>query len=115
MDKKILEFPKEFLFGSATAAHQVEGNEGERNTDWDVFMKQYPEIINMHEKGPEWWKQGRAEHDIQTMANLGMKVQRIGISWGRIEPQKGNINLEAVARYKEISYFFDIFLLTLQY
>jgi beta-glucosidase len=102
MDKKILEFPKEFLFGSATAAHQVEGNEGERNTDWDVFMKQYPEIINMHEKGPEWWKQGRAEHDIQTMANLGMKVQRIGISWGRIEPQKGNINLEAVARYKEI-------------
>ncbi len=102
MEKKILEFPKEFLFGSATAAHQVEGNEGERNTDWDVFMKQYPEIINMHEKGPEWWKPGRAEHDIQTMANLGMKVQRIGVSWGRIEPQKGNINLEAVARYKEV-------------
>ncbi len=102
MDNKILEFPKEFLFGSATAPHQVEGNEGERSTDWDVFMKQYPEIINLHEKGPEWWIKNKAEQDIQSMANIGMKVQRIGISWGRIEPQKGDINLEAVARYKEI-------------
>ncbi len=102
MDNKILKFPKDFLFGSATAAHQVEGEDGERNTDWDVYMNQYPEMIKLHEKGPEWWKKGKAEHDINTMAGLGLKVQRIGISWGRIEPQKGNINLEAVARYKEI-------------
>jgi beta-glucosidase/6-phospho-beta-glucosidase/beta-galactosidase len=33
MDKKILEFPKEFLFGSSTAAFQVEGDSGERRTD----------------------------------------------------------------------------------
>lgn len=102
MDELILKFPKDFLFGSATAAHQVEGNEGERNTDWDVFLKQYPEILKLNEKGPLWWKEGKAEHDIKTMASLGLKVQRISISWGRIEPQKGNINLEAVTRYKEI-------------
>lgn len=102
MDEKILKFPKEFLFGSATAAHQVEGNEGERNTDWDVFLKQYPEIVNLHEKGPEWWKKGKAEQDLEQMARIGMKVQRIGISWGRIEPQKGNINQDAITRYKEI-------------
>lgn len=102
MDYPVLQFPKDFLFGSATAAHQVEGDDGQRSTDWDVFLKQYPEILKLNEKGPQWWKKGNAEHDIKTMATLGLKVQRISISWGRIEPQKGSINLEAVARYKEI-------------
>lgn len=98
----ILKFPKDFLFGSATAAHQVEGNVGERYTDWDVFLYQNPEILKLHERGPQWWQKGKAEQDIKTMAGLGLKVQRISVSWGRLEPQKGNINLEALARYKEI-------------
>lgn len=102
MDEQILKFPQGFLFGSATAAHQVEESAGERFTDWDVFIKQNPEILRINEKGPQWWTEGVAENDIKTMASLGLKVQRISFSWGRIEPQKGKINLEAVQRYKKI-------------
>ncbi len=102
MANTILEFPPTFLFGSATAPHQVEGDVGERRTDWDVFLMNNPGIVNPNEKGPEWWIKGKAERDIDQMAGIGMKVQRIGLSWGRIEPEKGKINLEAVKRYKEI-------------
>ena len=102
MSHTILEFPPYFLFGSATAAHQVEGDSGARSTDWDVFFKNNPGIVHFDEKGPEWWLPGKAERDIESMASLHLKVQRISLSWGRIEPEKGKINLEAVERYKEI-------------
>lgn len=102
MGKTILEFPYNFHFGSSVAAYQVEGNSGERKTDWDVFLKKNPLIIKEEEKGPEWWVSGKAEEDISTMAGLGMKIQRLGFEWGRIEPEKGIINHSAIKRYKEI-------------
>lgn len=101
-ENTILNFPKEFLFGSSTAAFQVEGDLGERRTDWDIFVRQNPEIIKPGQKGPLWWEKGTAEKDIQTMSELGLKMQRISFEWGRIELEKGHINFEAVKRYKEI-------------
>ena len=38
-ENPILKFPDEFRFGSAVAAFQVEGDAGERRTDWDIFMR----------------------------------------------------------------------------
>lgn len=102
MENEILKFPEKFTFGSATAAFQVEGNTGTRKTDWDVFMKKNPHIIGSHQKGPEWWIRGNAENDLEHMANLGLKMQRISFEWGRIEPEKGVVNQEALTRYKEI-------------
>ena len=104
MDKNpVLEFPPNFKFGSSTAAFQVEGNTGEHNNDWDLFMKQNPHILKGGEKGPEWWIKGKAEKDIKQMADLGLKIQRISIAWGRVEPEKGVINYNAIKRYKEIT------------
>lgn len=102
MDKKILEFPKGFLFGSSTAAFQVEGDIGERRTDWDIFLRNNPHIVLPGQKGPEWWIKGKAEDDLTTMSQLGLKMQRISFEWGRIEPEQGYINYEAIKRYKEI-------------
>lgn len=101
-DNEILVFPSNFKFGSAVAAYQVEGNSGERKTDWDVFLKGRTDIIKPDEKGPEWWVKGKAESDLEMMAGLGLKLQRIGLEWGRIEPDKGIINYNAINRYKEI-------------
>jgi beta-glucosidase len=102
MGKTVLEFPYNFHFGTSTASFQVEGNLGERKTDWDVFLKNNPEIIKPDEKGPEWWEKGNAERDLKTISSLGMKIQRISFEWGRIEPEKGIINHTAITRYKEI-------------
>lgn len=102
MGKTILEFPYNFHFGSSVAAFQVEGDSGERKTDWDVFLKNNPQIVKSDEKGPEWWKKGIAEQDIKTVSELGLKIQRLSFEWGRIEPEKGIINHSAILRYKEI-------------
>ncbi len=108
-DNEILVFPTNFKFGSSVAAFQVEGNSGERQTDWDEFLKANSNIVRPDEKGPEWWKRGKAEHDLTQMADLGLKVQRISFEWGRIEPEKGVINYTAIERYKEIvKHIFDI-------
>lgn len=101
-DNEILVFPTNFKFGTSTAAFQVEGNSGERNSDWDEFLKQNPGIVKEDEKGPQWWEKGKAEEDLKTMAQIGMKVQRISFEWARIEPEKGTYNYNAINRYKEI-------------
>lgn len=101
-DNEILVFPTNFRFGSSTAAFQVEGNSGERNTDWDTFLRDNTNVVREDEKGPQWWNKGKAEDDLKAMAELGLKVQRISFEWGRIEPEKGVINFNAIKRYKEI-------------
>ncbi len=101
-DNEILVFPTNFKFGTSTAAFQVEGDSGERKTDWDDFLKANPGIVRHNEKGPQWWVKGKAEEDLNSMSEIGMKVQRIGFEWGRIEPEKGVINYNAINRYKEL-------------
>ncbi len=98
----VLEFPSNFHFGTSVAAYQVEGNDGNRKSDWDTFIKSHPSIIKPHEKGPQWWIKGKAEKDLEMIAGLGMKIQRLSLEWARIEPEKGEINHEAILRYKEI-------------
>lgn len=101
-DNEILVFPTNFKFGSSVAAYQVEGDSGQRKADWDVFLKNNPHIVKPNEKGPEWWKEGVAEKDLTTMADLGLKIQRISLEWARIEPEKGFINHDAIKRYRQI-------------
>lgn len=101
-DNEILVFPTNFKFGSSVAAFQVEGDSGDRKTDWDIFLKENPDIIRPNEKGPEWWVDGKAEQDLETIAGLGLKIQRLSFEWGRIEPEKGIINYNAIKRYKAI-------------
>jgi len=101
-DNEILVFPTNFKFGSSVAAFQVEGNSGERKTDWDIFLKNNPHIIKHNQKGPEWWKKEVAEKDLSTMAGLGLKIQRLSFEWARIEPEKGIINHDAITRYRQM-------------
>jgi beta-glucosidase/6-phospho-beta-glucosidase/beta-galactosidase len=97
-----LPFPKDFRFGTSVSSFQVEGNSGTRKSDWDIFLQNHPTIIKPGEVGPEWWKKGKAEGDIDLMADLGMHVQRLSFEWARIEPEEGKINLEALRRYREV-------------
>ncbi len=99
---KFLPFPKDFLFGTAVSSFQVDGDSGERNSDWDVFLKKHSEIIKPGEVGAQWWMPGKAEVDIDITASLGMQVQRLSLEWARIEPEKGKINRIALKRYREI-------------
>ncbi len=98
---KPLKFPDKFMHGSATAPFQVEGDSGERRTDWDSFIER-KKIILPGEQGPNWWVPGNAEKDFGTMKGLGLNAQRLGFEWARIEPEQGKINQEALRRYREM-------------
>lgn len=94
-------FPKNFLWGSAAAPFQNEGNSGVRKTDWDSFVER-KKIILPGEQGPNWWVPGNAEEDFATMKELGLNAQRFGFEWGRIEPEPGKVSQEALRRYREM-------------
>lgn len=100
-----LTFPEKFMFGTAVAAFQVEGNQNKvRKTDWDVFFeKNQDQIVRPGEVGPNWWGSFELiEKDLLSVSELGARMQRISVEWERIEPQHGEINKEALKKYREI-------------
>jgi beta-glucosidase len=101
-----LVFPKDFLWGTATAAYQVEGatHEGGRSESiWDVFARK-PGAVYAGENGDVACDQyHRYAEDIALMAELGFKSYRFSIAWSRIIPAgRGNINPEGVAYYRRL-------------
>jgi beta-glucosidase len=93
-------FPEGFLWGTATAAHQVEGHN--TNNDWWAFEQGPGAIWHNDRSGRacDWWR--HAERDFDLMAEMGHNSHRLSVEWSRIEPQEGTFNPEAIARYREM-------------
>jgi len=104
-NSKFLAFPEKFKFGTSVAAFQVEGNTSkERKTDWDVLISQNAnQIIRPGEVGPDWWAKDEVlEKDLKEISEIGVSLQRLSIEWDRIEPEEGQINFDAIKRYRLI-------------
>jgi len=90
-------FPKEFVFGTATAAHQIEGgNEYNDWWEWEARGK----LPYRSDKATNHWELYR--DDIELMAKLGYEAYRFSIEWSRIFPEENSINEEALNKYAEI-------------
>jgi beta-glucosidase len=100
MTDRALFFPPGFLWGTATAAHQVEGNNTQN--DWWAFEQRPGAICHGHRSGRacDWWE--NAEQDFDLMAEMGHNSHRLSVEWSRIEPREGHFDPEAVARYRAI-------------
>lgn len=89
-----MKFPKEFLWGGATAANQCEGawNEDGKGASIQDYMPhgimQGPsEVIDEHNlklKGIDLYH--HYKEDIALFAEMGLKVYRMSIAWSRIFP-----------------------------
>nr|AGS52479.1 beta-glucosidase [uncultured bacterium contig00193] len=104
MEKLI--FPKDFVWGTATASYQVEGaaREGGRSDSiWDVFARK-PGAVYAGENGDVACDQyHRYEEDAAIMAELGFNSYRFSIAWPRIIPTgTGKVNPEGVAYYRKL-------------
>ncbi|MGD8464087.1 MAG: glycoside hydrolase family 1 protein [Anaerolineae bacterium] len=95
-----LVFPEGFLWGTATAAHQVEGNN--TNNDWWAFEQRPGAIWHGDRSGLacDWWR--NAEQDFDLMAQMGHNSHRLSVEWSRIEPREGEFDPRAIARYREM-------------
>jgi beta-glucosidase len=100
MPEATFHFPQDFKWGTATAAHQVEGN----NTlnDWWAWEQEEGHIAGNQRSGPaaNWWEQ--AEEDFDRAAELGQNAHRLSIEWSRIEPREGHFDDAALGRYREM-------------
>lgn len=100
MAQATMYFPKDFLWGTATSAVQVEGNN--RNSDWWAWEEQEGRILNSDRSGLacDWWE--NAEADLDRAAEMGTNAHRLSLEWSRIEPEPSVFDEAALARYREI-------------
>lgn len=92
-------FPKDFLIGAATAAHQVEGN----NTNSDCWAMEHMEHTSYVEPSLDAVDHyNRYEEDIKLMADAGLNAYRFSLEWARIEPEEGVFCGEAVEHYRSV-------------
>ena len=94
-------FPKGFLWGTATAAHQVEGNN--TNNQWWAWEQQEGRILHGHKSGLacDWWG-GRWKEDFDRAAEGGQNAHRLSVEWSRIQPAPDRWDEEALERYRTI-------------
>ncbi|HWD54932.1 MAG TPA: family 1 glycosylhydrolase [Acidimicrobiales bacterium] len=90
-------FPQGFTWGTATAAHQVEG--GNVNNDWWAFEHTSGSACT-EPSGDACDSWARWEEDIDLVAGLGLDNYRFSIEWSRVEPADGEFSQAALAHYR---------------
>jgi beta-glucosidase len=91
--------PKGFLWGSATAGHQVEGNNV--NADTWLFEQIKPNLF-VEPSGDACDSYHRYEEDIAIVSRLGLNCYRFSVEWSRVEPAQGQFSEAALDHYSRM-------------
>ncbi|UFU03251.1 family 1 glycosylhydrolase [Ruania suaedae] len=92
-------FPDGFLWGAATAGHQIEGNN--INSNWWVHEHEEGTQI-VEPSGDAADSYHRYAEDIRLAAELGLNSYRFSIEWSRIEPERGYVSRAELAHYRRM-------------
>jgi beta-glucosidase len=93
-------FPEGFLWGTATAAHQVEGNN--RNSDWWEFEQKPGRIANGDTSEVACDHYHRYREDFALLRELNQNAHRLSIEWARIEPVEGDFDSRQLRHYRDV-------------
>jgi len=92
-------FPNGFLWGCATAAYQVEGN----NSNTDLWTMEYlPQTIFKEPSGDACDHYHLYPQDISMLADLGFNTYRFSLEWARIEPEEGHFSNAELDHYRRM-------------
>lgn len=99
-------FPSKFLWGSASAAYQIEGawdEDGKGPSVWDEYVR-IPDATYKGTTGDVAVDHyHRYKEDVKLMADMGLKAYRFSIAWSRIFPQgKGEVNEAGLVFYDNL-------------
>ena len=97
-DARALRFPAGFWWGTATAGHQVEGDN--RHSDWWAWEQRPGWVKDGRPSGAACDAWGRYAEDFAWIAAQGHTGYRLGIEWARLEPRPGRPDEEALTRYQ---------------
>jgi len=116
-------FPAGFLWGAATASHQVEGN---NHNDWSEWEKQNADRLARESEQTFWWNPNwgkfrdeatdpanylsgtacdhwnKYEEDFDILKSLNLNAYRFSIEWSRIEPKEGQFDEAAIEHYRQM-------------
>ncbi|HSW81119.1 MAG TPA: family 1 glycosylhydrolase [Candidatus Saccharimonas sp.] len=116
-----LNFPKHFLWGASSSAHQVEGGNHNQWSVWELenakvlaetakyqanYLPKWDEI-KAEAANPKNYVSGQAtdhynlyEEDFALLKKMNMNAWRFSLEWSRIEPEEGAWNAEAIEHYR---------------
>ena len=101
-----LVFPKDFRWGCATAAYQIEGavkEDGRGPTNWDVFSHTPGKVFGNDNGDVATDSYHRYAEDTQLLKNLGVSSYRMSLAWSRIFPEgRGKPNQKGVDHYNRV-------------
>jgi beta-glucosidase len=99
-------FPENFLWGTATAAYQVEGavNEDGRGASiWDTFSHTEGKVHHGDTGDIACDQYHRLDDDLDLMSELGMQAYRFSVAWPRIQPEgTGATNQKGLDYYRRL-------------
>lgn len=92
----MVQFPKNFIWGAATAAYQVEG--GNSNSDWWPWEKK----AGKESSGDACRHYEMYEKDFDLAKSLHHNAHRLSVEWSRIEPEEGKFSQKELQHYVEV-------------
>ncbi|HLZ07043.1 MAG TPA: family 1 glycosylhydrolase, partial [Chloroflexota bacterium] len=95
-----LTFPPSFLWGTATASHQVEG--GNANNDWWNWEQSPGHIRDGTVSGLACDHYRRYREDFDLLSDLHQNAHRLSLEWSRIEPRPGEFDKQAIRHYRDV-------------
>ena len=94
-----LVWPPNFVWGVATAAHQIEGN----NVNSDYWVLEQIKATNFKEaSGDACDSWNRWREDVALVRAMNLTAYRFSVEWARIEPEEGLFSLAALEHYRRI-------------
>lgn len=118
-----LKFPEGFLWGAATASHQIEGGQHNDWSEWETANAE--RLARESQQNFRWnphWKKfeaeatdpdnylsgiacdswNRSEEDFDILVALKLTAYRFSIEWSRIEPEEGVFDETSIDRYRQM-------------
>lgn len=91
--------PQNFLWGAATAAHQVEGG----NINSDAWLLEHVDgTVYSEPSGDACDHYHRYREDIALLASLGFNAYRFSIEWARVEREEDEFSLAHLDHYRRM-------------
>lgn len=102
MPKASIHFPEGFLWGTASAAHQVEGRND--NNSWSAWEQESGRIEGGAKAGAacDWWG-GRWKEDMDRAAETGQNAHRFSVEWSRVQPAFDRWDENALDVYRQMA------------
>ena len=99
-------FPKDFVWGAASSAYQIEGDplaDGGGKSVWDTFSHTPGKTFEGNTGDTACCSYAHPEWDIENLKHMGLSAYRFSTSWARIDPEgDGNWNEKGLAYYDRL-------------